>query len=183
MAGFDSPDDTLVRFTVEIDEQDLPRLKYEVNTKAMDQLTNTYLGKNILVTNREEWSEEKIILAYRSQYLIEDVFKEMKDRGIGSWWPMHHWTDSKIRVHGLYCTIAILLRGLLLRRIRCAGLDISMKRLLRELQQIREVINVYPLKRGQRAARQQTVLSKTNELQDRLLSTLALRKPEEHVLG
>jgi transposase len=174
---------SLVRFTVEVDEQALPRLKYEVNTKALDRLTNTYLGKNILVTNREEWSEEKIILAYRSQYLIEDVFKEMKDRRVGSWWPMYHWTDSKIRVHGLYCTIAMLLRGLLLRRIRRAGIDISMKRLLRELDDIREVINVYPPKRGQRAARQQTVLSKTNELQDRLLSILALHRPEEHVLG
>ena len=174
---------SLVHFTTEVDKQNLPRLKYEVNTKALDRLTNTYLGKNILVTNREQWSEEKIILAYRSQYLIEDVFKEMKDRRIGSWWPMHHWTDSKIRVHGLYCTIAMLLRGLLLRRICRAGIDISMKRLLRELHEIREVINVYPRKRGQRAARQQTVLSKTNELQDRLLSILALPRPQEHVLG
>jgi len=173
----------LVRFAVEVDEQGLPRLKYEVNTKALDRLTNTYLGKNILVTNREEWSEEKIILAYRSQYLIENVFKEMKDRRIGSWWPMHHWTDSKIHVHGLYCTIAMLLRGLLLRRVRREGIDISMKRLLRELEEIREVINVYPRKRGQRAARQQTVLSKTNELQDRLLSILALHRPQEHALG
>lgn len=173
----------LVRSTVEVDQQNLPRLKYKVNTKALDRLTNTYLGKNILVTNRDQWSEEKIILAYRSQYLIEDVFKEMKDRRIGSWWPMHHWTDSKIRVHGLYCTIAMLLRGLLLRRIRRAGIDISMKRLLRELQEIREVINVYPRKRSQRAARRQTVLSRTNELQDRLLSILALQRPEEHVLG
>jgi transposase len=174
---------TLVAFTVEVDEQGPPRLKYEVNTKALDRLTNTYLGKNILVTNREEWSVEKIILAYRSQYLIEDVFKEMKDRRIGDWWPMYHWTDSKIRVHGLYCTIAILLRGLLLRRIRRAGIDISMKRLLRELEDIREVINVYPSKRGQRTPRQQTVLSKTNELQDRLLSILALHRPQEPVLG
>ena len=174
---------TLVAFTVEVDGHGPPRLKYEVNTKALDRLTNTYLGKNILVTNREEWSVEKIILAYRSQYLIEDVFKEMKDRRIGDWWPMHHWTDSKIRVHGLYCTIAILLRGLLLRRIRRAGIDISMKRLLREMDDIREVINVYPLKRGQRAPRQQTVLSKTNELQDRLLSILALHRPQEPVLG
>jgi transposase len=173
----------LVRFIVEVDEQGPPRLKYELNTKALDRLTNTYLGKNILVTNREEWSDEKIILAYRSQYLIENVFKEMKDRRIGNWWPMHHWTDSKIHVHGLYCTIAILLRGLLLRRVRRAGIDISMKRLLRELEDIREVINVYPRKRGQRAARQQTVLSKTNELQDHLLPILALHKPEEHVLG
>ncbi len=42
----------------------------------------------------------------------------------------------------------MLLRVLLLRCIRQAGIDISVKRLLRELQEIREVINVYPRKRG-----------------------------------
>ena len=91
----------LVRWTIDVDENDLPRLKYQVDTKALDRLANTYLGKNILITNRDEWSEERIILAYRSQFLIEDVFKEMKDRRSGTWWPLNHWTDSKVRVHAL----------------------------------------------------------------------------------
>jgi len=173
----------LICYTIDVDKQDLPRLKYHVDTKALDRLANTYLGKNVLITNRDEWSEEKIILAYRSQYLIEDVFKKTKDRRIGSWWPLHHWTDSKIRVHALYCTVAILLRRLLLRRARQQGIDLSMKRLLRELGSIREVVNVYPRKRGQRTPHQQTVLTRTNELQDRLLSILALSRPEERILG
>jgi transposase len=174
---------TLVPCTVDADEQGLPRLHYEVDTAALDRLCNTCLGKNILVTNRDEWKDEKIILAYRSQFLIEDVFKEMKDRRIGSWWPMNHWTNSKIRVHGLYCTVAILLRGLVLRRVHQARIDISMKRLLAELDGIREVINVYPRKRNQRTTRQQTVLTKTNELQDRLLSVLGLSRQPEAILG
>ena len=135
---------SLIRYSV----GNPPQLSYELDKAALDHLCNTYLGKNILVTNRDEWSEEKIILAYRSQYLIEDVFKEMKDRRVGNWWPLHHWTDSKIRVHGLYCSLALLMRGLLLRRVQQAGTDISMKRLLQELDSIREVINVYPRKRG-----------------------------------
>ena len=174
---------SLIAWTIDVDEEDRPRLTYRVDTKALDRLANTYLGKNILITNRDEWSEERIILAYRSQFLIEDVFKQTKDRRIGSWWPLNHWTDSKIRVHALYCTMATLLRGLLLRRVRRQGLDLSMKRLLSELGDIREVINVYPRKRGQRTARQQTVLTRTSELQDRLLSTLALHRPPERVLG
>jgi len=173
----------LVGYTIDVDENGLPRLNYEVDTKALDRLANTRLGKNLLITNRDEWSEERTILAYRSQFLIEDVFKEMKDRRTGSWWPLHHWTDSKIRVHALYCTVAMFLRGLLLRRIRQQGIDLSMKRLLRELGNIREVINVYPCRRGQRMPRLQTVLTRTNELQDRLLSILALPRPEERVLG
>lgn len=174
---------SLIAWTIDVDEEDRPRLTYRVDTKALDRLANTYLGKNILITNRDEWSEERIILAYRSQFLIEDVFKQTKDRRIGSWWPLNHWTDSKIRVHALYCTMATLLRGLLLRRVRRQGLDLSMKRLLSELGDIREVINVDPRKRGQRTARQQTVLTRTSELQDRLLSTLALHRPPERVLG
>ena len=173
----------LVPYTVDADEQGLPRLHYELDTVALHRLCNTHLGKNILATNRDEWQQERIILAYRSQFLIEEVFKEMKDRGIGSWWPMNHWTNSKIRVHGLYCTLAILLRGLVLRRAHRARINISMKRLLAELDGIREVINVYPRKRNRRTTRQQTVLTKTNELQDRLLSVLGLRRPQEAILG
>jgi hypothetical protein len=54
----------------------------------------------------------------------------MKDRGVGSWWPMFHWTDQKIRVHGFYCTVAVLLRSLPLRRVRQGGVDLSLKKLL-----------------------------------------------------
>jgi len=173
----------LVPYTVDADEQGLPRLRYELDTAALDRLCNTYLGKNILITNQHAWQQEKIILAYRSQFLIEDVFKEIKDRSIGSWWPMNHWTDSKIRIHGLYCTVAILLRGLALRRVHRARINISMKRFLGELDGIREVINVYPRKRSRRTTRQQTVLTKTNELQDRLLSVLGLNKQDGATLG
>ncbi len=72
----------------------------------------------------------------------------MKDRGTGSWWPMLDWTDSKMRVHGLYCTIALLRRALMYRRVKTSGLPLSMQRTLTELDEIREVVNIYPKKRG-----------------------------------
>jgi transposase len=162
----------LIRFSLTADESGLPRLGYEADSAAQWDLEQTYLGKNILITDREEWDDARIIEAYRSQFLIEGVFKEMKDRETGSWWPMYHWTDSKIKVHALYCTIAVLLRALLWRRVRQAGMPISLKRLLGELENIREVVNIYP-KRG-KGERRQTVLSKRNEVQERLLSILGL---------
>ena len=174
---------SLIPCTVEPDEDGLPYLQYEVNSEALDRLCNTYLGKNILVTDQDQWSDEKIIVSYRSQYVIEDVFKEMKDRRTGSWWPMFHWTDSKIRVHALYCTTALLLRALALRRVHQAGINISIKRLLGELESIREVINVFPRKRGQKVHRRQTVLTKTSEVQDRLMDLFELNKPQNDSLG
>jgi len=162
---------------------DIPRLEYVIETDAIYEISNTYLGKNILITSREDWENAKIITAYRSQFIIEDVFKEMKDRNTGSWWPMHHWTDSKIKVHGLYCTIALLIRALMFRRVRESGLRLSMKRVLMELDAIREVVNIYPRKRRQKTERRQAVLSKLSDVQQRLMSILMLKQEENSILG
>ena len=100
-----------------------------------------------------------------------------------SWWPMNHWTDSKIAVHGLYCTIALLLRALMLRRVHAAKMHLSMKRLLSELDNMRQVINIYPKKRRQETGRRQVVLSRTSELQDKLIDVLGLKEDQNVLLG
>jgi transposase len=161
----------------------VPKLAYKIDNDALHDLSKTYLGKNILITNCEDWDDTKIITAYRSQFLIEDVFKEMKDRSTGNWWPMLHWTDSKIKVHGLYCTIAVLIRALMARRVAQTGLRLPMKRILLELDGIREVINIYPRKGRQKVDRRQSVLSKLSETQEQLMSVLQLKHGENSVLG
>jgi len=138
------------------------------------------LGTNVILTDRATWHDEQIILAYRSQFHIENVFQDMKDRDIGSWWPLYHWTDQKSNVHSFSCTIAVLLRALAHRRVKAAGIDISMKRLLAELDDIKEVVLLYPRKRGAKTDPQHTVLSKTSELPQSLLSILHVQ-PEEMV--
>jgi len=152
------------------------RMTYGINAEKLKEVADTYLGKTILITNREEWDNVEVVKAYRSQFVIEEVFKEMKDRTSGSWWPLFHWTDAKIRVHGLYCTIALLLRALAIRRVRTAGLQLSMKRMLSELNAIREVVNIYPRTGKEKAERKHAVLTKTSELQQQLISLLELQE-------
>ena len=171
----------IINFEVKIGINEIPRLQYTIDAEALHKLSDTLLGKNIIITNRENWDNARIIQAYRSQFIIEDVFKEMKDRTTGSWWPLNHWTDSKIKVHGLYCTIALLLRAIILRRVRQAELHLSMERLLSELDAIRKVVNIYPKKRGQKKHKTQTVLTKTTDLQQQLISILALTKEENTI--
>ena len=173
----------LIKTTITKDGAGVPQLSYELDSDALGALADTYLGKNIIITDREDWDDEAIISAYRSQFIIEDVFKEMKDRQTGSWWPLHHWTDSKIWVHGLYCSLALLFRALAFRSVRQAGIPLSMVRLLSELDDIREVVNIYPKKRGQTKNRMQTVLTHTSDLQNRIMEVLGLRKDENAVLG
>lgn len=173
----------VIKTTVRKGPRNIPYLEYALDVAALNELADTHLGKNIIITNRSGWNDVRIIEAYRSQFIIENVFKEMKDRTTGAWWPMNHWTDSKIRVHGLYCTIALLLRAVMLRRIKAAGMDLSMKRLLSELDDMRQVINIYPKKRRQRKVRKQAVLSRTSELQEKLIDVLGLKEEHETVLG
>ena len=174
---------SIITYHVNQDRNGIPQLEYEIDYDVINHLSDTYLGQTIIVTDRPSWDNEQIILAYRSQFHIENVFKEMKDRDIGSWWPLYHWTDDKINVHRFYCTIAVLLRALVHRRVKAAGLDISMKRLLAELDEIKEVIVLDPRKRGAKTDPQPTVLSKTSELQQSLLSILDVKPEETAPLG
>jgi transposase len=171
----------LVTTTITLHAAGVPQLNYQVSAAAQQQLQDTYLGKTLLISAHREWSDAQIIQAYRSQFVIEEIFHEMKDRHIGAWWPLHHWTDSKIQVHGLYCTIAVLLRALLWRRARQAGLHLSMAALLEKLGQIRQVINVYPGKRAGQPGAEQVVLTKRDETQEKLIEILGLQS-ETHVV-
>ena len=60
-------------------------MTYELNAAALQRVAETHLGKTILISNRKEWSDAQIIEAYRSRYLIEAIFKDMKiePRGAG----------------------------------------------------------------------------------------------------
>jgi transposase len=173
----------VIRVTIEDDPKGHPRLTYDLDTNALNRIAEAHLGKTILISNRAEWSDERIIAAYRSQFLIEAVFKEMKDRITGSWWPLNHWTDSKLYVHGLYCSMAQLLRSVMWRRVRRAGLKISLRRLLSDLDGIREVINLYPKKGKSQLQPRQTVLTRMSPRQQRLVEILGLEREKHQELG
>jgi len=118
------------------------QLNYHTDAHALERLTATTLGRRILFTDNHQWTTEEIILAYRSQHHVEAAFRTMKNPYFVGWQPLYHWTDQKIRVHALYCVMALTLAGLLHREARRAGLELSLEALCRELSSICEVINL-----------------------------------------
>ena len=68
----------------------------------------------------------------------------MKNVDFLRWQPAHHWTDQKLKVHGLYCVLALLLAMLARKVAFLAGVDLSLPALLEELSAIREVAVIYP---------------------------------------
>ncbi|MBC8489451.1 MAG: IS1634 family transposase, partial [Bacteroidetes bacterium] len=122
-------------FRVDYQEKNsVPLISYSLNGEEFARLTDTYLGKKILFSDNHHWKTEDIILAYHGQYIIENIFKETKDNKIGCWWPVNHWTDQKIKVHGLYCTITLLIRALLQMKTNQENINLSMRRLHEKLK-------------------------------------------------
>jgi transposase len=160
------------------EEKGNPVLTYSLKSEAYSELADTYLGKNIIITDNHDWSTEDIIITYQSQYIIENVFKQMKDRKTGTWWPMFHWTDQKIMVHGLYCSLSLILRALIMKKVQEASMPMSMNKLHEKLSGIREVLNVFSKRKGKQST--QSVVSKMDEVQLRLFD---LFKMEQYLLS
>ncbi|WP_132017594.1 hypothetical protein [Hydrogenispora ethanolica] len=57
------------------EENGLPKLEAEFNQEAFQNLCNTRLGKTILFSDRDDWSDAQIVSCYRSQWQIEEMFK------------------------------------------------------------------------------------------------------------
>lgn len=151
-------------------------LTFHTDQAALDRLCRVQFGKTILFTDNADWTEEQIVLAYRSQYHIEDAFKQMKNPHFLGWSPMFHWTDSKIQVHAFYCVLALLLTSLLQRELAQKGEPLSINRMLEELGGIRETLIVYPRRQGQRQAPTAACLTRMTALQQRLFSLLDLQR-------
>jgi len=120
------------------------RLRYEVDHAALTRLMNERLGRTMLVTNHVDWSSGRVIEAYRGLAKVEETFKNMKNTTFLHWQPAYHWTDQKIRVHGFYCVLALLLCTLARKQAVQAGIELSLPTMLKELSAIKEVAVIYP---------------------------------------
>jgi transposase len=70
----------------------------------------------------------------------------MKDTKYLSFRPIRHFTDSNIRVHAFYCTLALLLASLVNKELEKMGHKLSVHKMLDEFQDVRQVITIFPLK-------------------------------------
>ena len=145
------------------------KLEFEVDEENVKRHIELYYGKTIHITNRTEWSRLEIIQAYRDQSTIENCIKETKGMKHSLWWPLGHWTDQKIHVHGFYTFIALLLKSLVLKKLRDQGIHHCWHSVVTDLDEIYEVVELVSEK-GQIVPKIQ--LSKMNDRQKELAKIL-----------
>lgn len=151
------------------------RLSWRTDNHARQHLEARIFGKRILFTNRDTWSTAEVVAAYRSQNQIESSFRQMKDPHVVSFGPMHHWTDSKIRVHVFYCVLALTIAHLMRREAEHAGLHLSVRELLATLAGIQETVLLYhDGSKGRPRARR--MLTEHNPLQQQLAELFTIQR-------
>jgi transposase len=165
--------------TLEKGKGQLPQLRWTFNDKKWKHLQRTLLGKTLLFTDRDDWSDEQIVCAYRSQFHIETAFRRMKDPHVLTFRPTHHWTDQKLRVHAFYCVLALMILSLLRRQLDKAGIHLSITHMIQRLADIREIVTLYATPKGE-TPRTQTILSKRDAEQTAMLEALGLSAYYSH---
>jgi transposase len=137
------------------------RLHWRTDPGARRRLEREVFGKRVLFTDHD-WPVAEVVAAYRAQADVEAGFRQLKDPKVVSFSPMFHWTEQKIRVHVLYCVLALMVAHLLRRQAARAGIAMSVRELLATLDGIQETVLVYPSTGGRpRARRMLTELTPT----------------------
>ena len=98
---------------------------WSFDPEAFQELRRRELGKRVVFTDRHDWTTAEVVRAYRSQWEVEVAFRQLKRPDHGAFRPIHHWTDQKVAVHGLYSVAALLLVNLAWREADRAGLGLS----------------------------------------------------------
>jgi hypothetical protein len=150
-------------------------LTWRIDPAARKTLETEIFGKRLLVTDQDHWTVPEVVAGYRSQNDVESGFRQLKDPHVVGFSPMFHWTEAKIRVHVFYCVLALALAvaHLMRRQAHQAGLDLSVRELLRTLGDIQETVLLYPTGNKGRP-RAQRILTDTDPTQKRLFDPFRL---------
>ena len=152
------------------------RLNFELDYQALQGLNAQRFGRTTLVTSREGWSAEEVVRAYTGQQQVEQVFRGMKQGGWVGWGPMHHWTDSKIRVHAFYCLLGLSLLQYVRHQAEEAWPGLSVEELKRQLEGIQQIELLYRQEGEKGPGRTVTIASQQTLVQRELSKVLQLEK-------
>jgi len=132
------------------------RLEFQLDHRQMASVVR-HFGKNILITDREDWSAEEIYDTCVTRAVLgPELGNDKSNNGNRPYGnardnrslfqkallPLYHWTDSKIRVHLFVCVAALAYLTLLCQRLAAAGIKMTPSEAMEELRELRTAIYV-----------------------------------------
>jgi len=102
--------------------------------------SQSFFGKNIIITDNHDWSNKSIVQLSLDRYLIEHSFRSGKSRHHVQMRPVHHWTDSKLRCHILTCAMTLTAMKILEIKAAAAGLKMTAPAIMQEMRALHSVL-------------------------------------------
>jgi hypothetical protein len=136
------------------EEKGQPRLEFQLDHGEMAGVVR-HFGKNILITDHEDWGVEEIYGTCMTQAVLGPELGNGKggngSRSYGNakdnrslfqkaLLPLYHWTDSKVRVHLFVCVAALTYLTLLCQRLAADGSKMTPSEAMEELRALRTAI-------------------------------------------
>jgi hypothetical protein len=167
--------DRILRATVSGTRPGEMRLDWRIDDDARGRLDTELFGKQLLVTDRDEWSAAEVIVAYRARNHVDATFRRINEpvRSSGEpGSPDRQWHPDQIAVDRLVSVLAVAVTHLMRHEADHAGLNLSVSQLLEHLDGIQETVLRYPSTGGRPRTRR--VITDRDETQQRLYALFRL---------
>ena len=143
------------------------RLRAQLDEAARARLDQEFFGKQLLVTDRDDWPVEDVITAYRARYHLDSTFRVLNGSFVEG-----RWNEHRIAVHSLVTVLTAAVTHLMRREADRAGLDLSVRELLDQLSGIGETVLRYSSTGGRPRTRR--ILTQRDATQQRLFDLFGL---------
>jgi transposase len=174
-----------------VEEKGQSRLKFQLDHLQMAGVVR-HFGKNILITDHEDWSVEEIYDTCVTRAVLGAELGNGKGgNGVRPYGnakdnrslfqkallPLYHWTDSKVRVHLFVCVAALTYLTLLCQRLAAGGIKLSPNDAMEELRALRTAIYAKDSE-----GKLKRVLEEVNDQQAAILQTLGYQVQDGKVI-
>ncbi|MGH3489314.1 MAG: IS1634 family transposase [Actinopolymorphaceae bacterium] len=152
------------------------RLRWAVDEAARARLGQEVFGRQLLVTDHDDWSVADVLTAYRARHRIEGTLRHWGGPVVPAPSPGWRWDEQRIAVDAYVRILATTVTHLMRHSAQRAGLDLSVRELFDRLAGIEETELRYPSRGGRPRTRR--ILADRHTDQQRLFGLFDLARYE-----
>ncbi|MDR1166738.1 MAG: hypothetical protein LBO66_12885 [Deltaproteobacteria bacterium] len=117
--------------------------EYGATFTAIIVLKKSKFGNTVLFTNRDNWTNERIVSAFGARRRVEAYFKRLTGDKFISFIPKTHLSEGDIIVYGLICALAFILSSAIKLEFSRLGYNQSVDSILSSLSICQQIVNYY----------------------------------------
>lgn len=150
------------------------RLRWRVDEDARARVDEDYFGKQLLITDHDDWPAADVLTAYRARYHLDSTLRQL-DAPLPAQPPQNwRWSGERVATYRFVSLLVTTVLHLMRQQATRAGLDLSVRELFEHLAGMQETVLRYPSTGGR--PRTHRVLTDHTDIQQRLYDIFDLQR-------